>query len=148
MARHKKYDEDKLVELLSSGMYRHETIAEIVGLSANFVYRVSKGKARVDLYERIQKKTKGPLSDTMLLGKSWVKNVLAKHVNIALTDGETARKCREYVLDHFLFGDEATRDSSSNDSSDPSGIALREIGEFYKWKSQTSGGPTSTQAGA
>ena len=43
------------------------------------------------------------LNRAYLLGASWARGLLAKHIKEALEgEGEPARKCREYVLSHFL----------------------------------------------
>jgi len=131
------FDEDLLVELVVAGNVTQAEIAERVGLSQGYVSKVVRGEFRPDLHGRIMAVSRQRLKEALLSGRLWSHAILTKHVRAAMEDGETARKCREFMLSRFLF---APADKDDPPPAEPT-IPEAEAGEFYRWKSAQAGGP-------
>ena len=97
-----RYDEDLLVELLRKNI-SHRRIADRVGVSRSTVARIAAGKCRKDLHARIMDQGRNHYSEPILPGVQALRASLARHIKIGLErDDETARKCREFVMNTFL----------------------------------------------
>jgi hypothetical protein len=96
-------NEDMLVKLIADGELSHGRIAEIVGVSRRTVWRIANGLSRPDLQRKIATVMAGYRQAAIRAAARHMKALLEKQVEVALTgDGETARKCREFLLKTFL----------------------------------------------
>ncbi len=97
------YDEDMLVELIACGEVSQTQIAERLGLSRQTVWRIANGQSRPDLQQKIADTVEGFRQETIRMAAKWLKPLLAKQIRVALEgDGETSRKCREFLLSRIL----------------------------------------------
>ena len=104
-SRKEEYDEDLLVTLIAAGRLSCRKIAAQVGISVSMALAVARGDKRPDLYERIcqavehaHRRVRRLVADSLLA-------LTKKHLHEALTGtGETARKCREFLIRTFLSG--------------------------------------------
>ena len=98
------YDEDLLVELIAGGDVSQTEIAEKVGVSRRTVWRIANGLSRPDLQTKIAATVEGIRQATIRMAAKWMKPLLHKEIKAALEgDGETARKCREFLLKTFMI---------------------------------------------
>ena len=98
------YDEDLLVELIAGGDVSQTEIAERVGVSRRTVWRIANGHSRPDLQQKIADTVEGYRQATIRLAVKFMKPLLKKQVEVALEgDGETSRKCREFLLKTFMI---------------------------------------------
>jgi len=101
-----RYDEDLMVEWIARGQLSQSEIARRLGVNRRTVWRIANGLARLDLQRRIDAVIEGIRREARRIGAKWCHALVTKHVKVGLEgDGETARKCRQYVLDSFLFDD-------------------------------------------
>ena len=99
-----EYDEDLLVELIACGDVSQTEIAERVGVSRRTVWRIANGHSRPDLQQKIADTVEGFRQATIRMAAKWMKPLLSKQIKVALEgDGETARKCREFLLKTFML---------------------------------------------
>ena len=97
------YDEHLLVTLLANGEQTYAQVAERVGITESMVGKIARGESRRGLYERICRRVKQFRRRSRNLISSWQPNVLKKHIAVGMeADGETARKCREFLLKPIL----------------------------------------------
>ena len=100
-----KYDEELVVTLLAKGELTYAQIAKRVGITESMVGKIARGESRKDLHERICRRIKQFRRRTHCMVASWQPNVLKKHIAVGMeSDGETARKCREFLLKPILEG--------------------------------------------
>ena len=98
------YDEDLMVELIAGGDVSQTEIAERVGVSRRTVWRIANGQSRPDLQQKIADTVEGYRRETIRLAAKFMKPILKKQIEVALEgDGETARKCREFLLKTFML---------------------------------------------
>jgi transcriptional regulator with XRE-family HTH domain len=106
------YDEDLLVELIACGDVSQTEIAERVGVSRRTVWRIANGQSRPDLQTKIAATVEGYRQAAVRLAARFMTPLLKKQIEVALgdnpstglkTDGETARKCREFLLKTFMI---------------------------------------------
>ena len=98
------YDEDLLVELIAGGDVSHTEIAERVGVSRRTVWRIASGHSRPDLQRKVADTVEGIRQATIRLAAKYMRPLLKKQIKVALEgDGETARKCREFLLKTFMI---------------------------------------------
>ena len=98
------YDEDLLVELIACGDVSQTEIAERVGVSRRTVWRIANGQSRPDLQTKIAATVEGYRQAAIRLAARFMTPLLKKQIEVALEgDGETARKCREFLLKTFLI---------------------------------------------
>lgn len=101
------YDEELVVTLLAKGELTYAQIAKRVGITESMVGKIARGESRKDLYGRICRRIRQFRRRTCRLVASWQPNVLKKHIAVGIeSDGETARKCREFLLKPILEGPE------------------------------------------
>jgi len=94
-----------LVAAIGAGEMTYAQIAEALGLSEAYVAEVARGQRRADLQEKIAAFSRGYLDQAYRLGAKWARGLLTKHIKEGIEGtGETARRCREYVLSRFLTG--------------------------------------------
>lgn len=92
---------DRLVELIAAGQAPQQ-IAEELGLDAGEVLRIARGQARPELQAEIRAAAAGHIDAARQLGARWMRPLLSRHIRIGMQeDGETSRKCREFVLTTF-----------------------------------------------
>ena len=97
------YDEDLLVELIACGEVSQTEIAERVGVSRRTVWKIVHSRSRPDLQQKIADTVEGYRQETIRLAARFMKPILKKQIEVALEgDGETARKCREFLLKTFM----------------------------------------------
>jgi len=102
-----RYDEDQLVEWIACGQLSQSEMARRLGVNRRTVWRIANGLSRPDLQRKIDAVVEGIRHEAGRQGARWLKSLVAKHIRVGLEeDGETARKCREYVLDRFLVPDD------------------------------------------
>ena len=74
-----------------------------MGLGREMVGRIARGEARPELYARIQAAVQAFTEEARRLGAAWARHMMSRHIKEGLEGkGETARKCREYVLNQVL----------------------------------------------
>ncbi len=97
-------NQDLLVKLIADGELPQARIAEIVGVSRRTVWRIANGLSRPDLQRKIAAAVEGYRQAAIRAAARHMKALLEKQVEVALTgDGETARKCREFLLKTFML---------------------------------------------
>ena len=98
------YDEDLLVELIACGDVSQIEIAERVGVSRRTVWRIASGLSRPDLQTKIAATVEGYRQAAIRLAARFMTPLLKKQIEVALEgDGETSRKCREFLLKTFML---------------------------------------------
>jgi transcriptional regulator with XRE-family HTH domain len=105
MAGRDRYDEQLLVELMAEGSLSQKEIARRVGVTQTTISRIATGRSRPDLYKRICT-LRGPTErdKAMHTGSDYIRALLLTQLKVAMDQqGETARKCREYLLNKLLF---------------------------------------------
>jgi len=101
--RKKFYDEESRVHDLAEGRLSLRQIARNHGLTPQFVCRVRQGRTRPDLMARLDPLRQLLQIVSRLQVRPWLKALAAKEAHVGITgDGDTARVCREYLLDRFL----------------------------------------------
>ena len=99
-----KYAADLMVELIARGDVSQTQIAERLGVSRRTVWRIATGRSRPGLQRKIADTVEGYRQETIRLAARWMKPLLKKQIEVGLeTDGETARKCREFLLKTFVL---------------------------------------------
>ena len=102
-SRGRTYDDDKMVELIAAGHLTHGEIAKRLGVSRVTVWRIIHGQSRPDLQGRVDGVISGFSLEARRMGARWLKSLLTKHIKVGLEgDGETARRCREFVINLFF----------------------------------------------
>jgi DNA-binding Lrp family transcriptional regulator len=97
------YD-DLLVKLIAESRLSHGRIAERVGVSRRTVWRIANGLARPDLQKKIAAVVEGYRQAAIRTAATHMKSLLEKQIEVALEgDGETSRKCREFLLKTFML---------------------------------------------
>ncbi|MBC8868051.1 MAG: hypothetical protein H8E44_01470 [Planctomycetes bacterium] len=92
-----------MVELIAAGELTHGEIAERLGVNRVTVWRIIHGQSRPDLQVRVDGAVSGFSREARRLGARWLKALIGKHVKVGLEgDGETARRCREFVINLFF----------------------------------------------
>ena len=98
----KPYDADLLVRLLAEGQLSQREIARQTGASAAHVSKVSRGVCRHDLYERICSAVEAAHRRVDRLVADKMAALVAAHLKVGLEGtGESARKCREFLIKNF-----------------------------------------------
>ena len=98
----KDYDDDRLITLLGEGLHTYKEIADEVGISETTVGNIARGELRPHLLDRISKVHRGHIRKTRGRGATRLYKVLDKHVKSGQGDDESARKCREFMLNKYL----------------------------------------------
>lgn len=109
-----QYDEQLLVDLLVEGELTLTEIARRVGVTAATVSSVARGRTRRDLYKEICRR-RGPTQQdkAMHTGADYIRPLLLTQLKVAMSEkGETARKCREFLLSKLLFTGRSARGAS------------------------------------
>ena len=97
-------NEDMLVALIADGELSHRLIAERVGVSRRTVWRIANGLSRPDLQRKIAAAVEGYRQAAIRVAARHMKALIEKQVEVALSsDGETARKCREFLIKTFML---------------------------------------------
>jgi len=97
-------NQDMLVELIAEGELTHGQIAERVGVSRRTVWKIANGLSRPDLQRKIAATVEGYRQAAIRAAARHMKALIEKQVEVALEgDGETARKCREFLLKTFML---------------------------------------------
>lgn len=139
--RHKsKYDEELLVELLARDHLTHREVARRVGVSESLVSQICSGKARPDLHERIGQWLSTRRDDALRAGQTFIRPLLMTQLKVAMEeDGETARKCREFLLNRLLFAPARGPASPAAEAEHPMpmeripGLEKKDIQAFYQF---------------
>ena len=99
-----EYDDDVLVEMLAGGRYTHAEIAGARGLSEAYVGKVARGERRPKLHRQVEARQAAMIAEARRVGARWSRALVSRHIEVGLTgDDETARKCRELVLQECCF---------------------------------------------
>ena len=97
-------NEDMLVKLIAEGRLSHGRIAERVSVSRRTVWRIANGLSRADLQPKIAAVMEGHRQAAIRTAAAHMKSLIEKQVEVALTgEGETARKCREFLIKTFIL---------------------------------------------
>jgi hypothetical protein len=97
-----KYDEDLMVELIATGDLTHAKIAEQLSVSRHTVWRIANGLSRPDLQRKIADTVEGMRQATIRFAARRMEKLLEKQMEVALGDGEIARKSREFLIKTFM----------------------------------------------
>ena len=93
-----------IVESITSGEKPYRQIAEEHGLSPAAISQIIAGKRRKYLQPIIRMRQRERQMAATNLATRWLGGVMGKHIREGVTGtGETARKCREYVMKHALL---------------------------------------------
>ena len=112
-SRKSAYDDDKMVELIAAGELTHGEIAKRLGVNRVTVWRIIHGQSRQDLQGRIDGVISGFSREARRIGVRWLKALLTKHIRVGMEgDGETARRCREFVINLFFERAETRSDGA------------------------------------
>jgi hypothetical protein len=134
------YDDDEMVAMLAQGEKTTGEIARHFGISRDMVWRISTGRRRPDLHERVNQIVEEARAMVHRQAVASLEALLRRHIEVGLTGtGETARKCREFVLALFLNPTSLAQTLST--PSAPSAIqrdlaalaAGRDIGDAVPW---------------
>jgi len=101
MARGKvrAYADGRLVEMLAGGEYSYAKIAKAVGLTEGYVGRVARGERRPRVMVEVRARAAAVVEEARRVAARCSRELVAKHVEVGLAgDGETGRKCREFIL--------------------------------------------------
>ena len=106
-SRRSTYDDDKMVELIADGELTHGEIAKRLGVNRVTVWRIIHGQSRPDLQVRLDGAISGFSREARRVGSRWLASLITKHIKTGLDgDGETARRCREFMVNLFFEGAE------------------------------------------
>ncbi len=101
--KHKSYDDHELVEMIAAGTLSYAQIGEKAGLAGATVSDIARGIKRLDLQPRIHAAAQSYRDQARQVGTAHLRTVVTKHITVGVnTEGETARKCREYVMNNSL----------------------------------------------
>jgi DNA-binding CsgD family transcriptional regulator len=138
--RGEAYDDDEMVAMLAQGEKTTGEIARHFGISRDMVWRISTGRRRPDLHQRVNRIVEEARAMVHRQAVASLEALLRRHIEVGLTGtGETARKCREFVLGLFLNPTSLAQTLST--PSAPSAIqrdlaalaAGRDIGDAVPW---------------
>ena len=104
MARGKvgEYDDGRLVEMLAGGEWTYGEIGQALGLTEGHVGRIARGERRPGVMAEVRARVAAALAEARRVGVRWCRRLMERHVEVGLGGrGETARKCREFVLRVF-----------------------------------------------
>ncbi|MCE5277513.1 MAG: hypothetical protein ABFD92_13890 [Planctomycetaceae bacterium] len=105
-----RYDEDQLVEMLADGA-PYDKVAAAVGITVSMVGKIARGDSRRKLWQRIEDIRQARQQAVHEIAVARAVDIMRAHVNEGLTGtGETARKCREFVLELLLPKDDCPID--------------------------------------
>ena len=114
------YDDLALAEALAAGVETYRQVAERFSLSYRTVLRIVNGQTRLRLQQDIRDVRRAMREEALRVGMAYVKPLLIKHIQAGLEgNDETARKCREYVLDRFLPNPPEDEPPSSSEDEPP-----------------------------
>ena len=93
------YDDGRLVEMLAGGEWTYGEIGQALGLTAGHVGRIARGERRPRVMAEVRARVAAALAEARRVGVRWCRALMERHVEVGLGGkGETARKCREFVL--------------------------------------------------
>ncbi|HOD84721.1 MAG: hypothetical protein BWX88_03771 [Planctomycetes bacterium ADurb.Bin126] len=102
MPRAKDYDESALILALAAASESAAAVARRLGLSPRYVQKIAARQARLDLQPRIAAARRSLDDELRRQAVPFARELLAHHIRLGLAgDGETARRCREFVLTHL-----------------------------------------------
>ncbi|MCE5325192.1 MAG: hypothetical protein LLG01_02135 [Planctomycetaceae bacterium] len=105
-----RYDENQLVEMLADGA-PYDKVAAAVGITVSMVGKIARGDSRRKLWQRIEDIRQARQQAVHEIAVARAADLMRAHVNEGLTgSGETARKCREFVLELLLPKDDCPTD--------------------------------------
>ena len=101
--RGEAYNDDEMVAMLAQGEKTTGQIARHFGISRDMVWRIATGRRRPDLHQRVREIIEEARAMVHRQAAASLEALLRRHIEVGLTGtGETARKCREFVLGLFL----------------------------------------------
>ena len=96
-------DDEALVEAIVRGAMSYAAIAREQGVSRACVSQIARGLRRPELHERIVEAQEAMLMQARRLGVACAVQAMAVHIREGIEGkGETARKCREYLINRAL----------------------------------------------
>jgi hypothetical protein len=144
--RGEAYDDDEMVAMLAQGEKTTGEIARHFGISRDMVWRISTGRRRPDLHQRVNRIVEEARAMVHRQAVASLEALLRRHIEVGLTGtGETARKCREFVLSLFLnptsLAQTLSTPSAPSAPNAPSAVqrdlaalaAGRDIGDAVTW---------------
>jgi len=97
------YDGKAVVEAIARGAKSYTEIAAEHGVTRQCISQIARGRRREDLYLQIMEVQEGYVLQAQRLAVACAVQVMAAHIREGLEGtGETARKCREYVINRVL----------------------------------------------
>ncbi|MHC4718244.1 MAG: hypothetical protein ACYS5V_14825 [Planctomycetota bacterium] len=97
------YDEQALVDAIARGVMSYAEIAREQGVSRACVSQIARGVRRPELHGRIVERQEAVLMQARRLAVACAVQAMAVHIREGIEGkGETARKCREYLLNRAL----------------------------------------------
>jgi hypothetical protein len=121
-----KYDEDLMVELIATGDLTHAKIAEQLSVSRHTVWRIANGLSRPDLQRKITDTVEGIRQATIRFAARRMEKLLEKQMEVALGEGETARKSREFMIKMFMVTIPAQADKVASKPPPPRPVDTEE----------------------
>ena len=108
--RLKFYDDQSLVHDVGEGRLSLGQIARKHNVSRQLVARIRQGKYRPDLTSRIDALRELLVIESSRRVTPWLKALMAKELRVGITqEHDTARVCRQYILERFLPADSEGR---------------------------------------
>ena len=99
------YNDDQMVELIAMGVHGDSEIARQLGVNRRTVWQIRHGQSRPDLQDRIDQAVNACLREIRRHAIGNLEALIDKQIQVAFADeGETARKCRDFVINLFLTG--------------------------------------------
>lgn len=96
-------DDEALVEAIVRGARSYAQIAREQGVTRACISQIARGRRRRDLHDRIVEAQEAALMQARRLAVACAVQAMAVHIREGIEGtGETARRCREYLLNRVL----------------------------------------------
>ncbi|MCE5325387.1 MAG: hypothetical protein LLG01_03130 [Planctomycetaceae bacterium] len=124
-----QYDEMKLLDLLADGV-AYEQVAQEIGISRSMVAKIAQGRTRPEIHQQLLDIREARRQAVHDLAAKKATTLMRMHIEEGLArGGETARKCREFILDRLLTRDDTPADMldkllADSAKADPSAAEL------------------------
>jgi hypothetical protein len=129
------YDDGRLVEMLAGGEFTYAQIGKALGLTAGHVGRIARGERRPGVMAEVRARVAAALAEARRVAVRSCRRLMARHVEVGLAGrGETARKCREFVLSRLELARPARqRAVPSRETPGPQSLGVGAAAEPVGW---------------